>query len=58
MVLAIPRDGKTYVGTTDTTYTGDFKHPRIFKTKILFHCLEDVIMLTKNVWVIHRTAKS
>ena len=29
MVLMIPRDGKTYVGTTDTAYTGDMVHPRM-----------------------------
>ncbi len=29
MVLLIPRDGKTYVGTTDTAYTGDMVHPRV-----------------------------
>lgn len=29
MVFAIPRDGKTYVGTTDTVYTGDKVHPRM-----------------------------
>lgn len=27
MIFAIPRDGKTYVGTTDTAYTGDFENP-------------------------------
>ncbi|MFD1416905.1 glycerol-3-phosphate dehydrogenase/oxidase [Oceanobacillus jeddahense] len=27
MVFAIPRDGKTYVGTTDTSYKGDIAHP-------------------------------
>ncbi|RLL46627.1 glycerol-3-phosphate dehydrogenase/oxidase [Oceanobacillus piezotolerans] len=27
MIFAIPRDNKTYVGTTDTTYTGDIAHP-------------------------------
>lgn len=27
MVFAIPRDGKTYVGTTDTTYKGDIANP-------------------------------
>lgn len=27
MVFAIPRDGKTYVGTTDTDYAGDTAHP-------------------------------
>ncbi|GAE25728.1 aerobic glycerol-3-phosphate dehydrogenase [Halalkalibacter wakoensis JCM 9140] len=29
MVFAIPRDGKTYVGTTDTTYNEDITHPRM-----------------------------
>ncbi|WP_168123314.1 glycerol-3-phosphate dehydrogenase/oxidase [Paenibacillus sp. HB172176] len=29
MVFAIPRDGKTYVGTTDTDYDGDKAHPHI-----------------------------
>lgn len=29
MVFAIPRDGKTYIGTTDTNYTGDIAHPRM-----------------------------
>lgn len=29
MVFAIPRDGKTYVGTTDTFYQGDIAHPRM-----------------------------
>lgn len=29
MVFAIPRDGKTYIGTTDTDYTGDPAHPRM-----------------------------
>lgn len=27
MIFAIPRSGKTYVGTTDTTYEGDIEHP-------------------------------
>lgn len=27
MVFAIPRDGKTYFGTTDTNYSGDIAHP-------------------------------
>ncbi len=27
MVFAIPRDGKTYFGTTDTNYAGDTAHP-------------------------------
>jgi glycerol-3-phosphate dehydrogenase len=29
MVFAIPRDGKTYVGTTDTFYDGDLAHPKM-----------------------------
>ncbi|KIL38862.1 glycerol-3-phosphate dehydrogenase [Gordoniibacillus kamchatkensis] len=29
MVFAIPRDGKTYVGTTDTDYAGDIACPRM-----------------------------
>lgn len=29
MVFAIPRDGKTYVGTTDTVYKEDIAHPRM-----------------------------
>jgi glycerol-3-phosphate dehydrogenase len=29
MLFAIPRDGKTYIGTTDTTYTGDIVHPQM-----------------------------
>ncbi|SIS83778.1 glycerol-3-phosphate dehydrogenase/oxidase [Alicyclobacillus vulcanalis] len=31
MVFAIPRDGKTYIGTTDTNYRGDLVHPRMTK---------------------------
>ena len=29
MVFAIPRDGKTYVGTTDTFFDGDATHPKM-----------------------------
>lgn len=29
MVFAIPREGKTYIGTTDTTYKEDFEEPGI-----------------------------
>ncbi|WP_027965411.1 glycerol-3-phosphate dehydrogenase/oxidase [Halalkalibacillus halophilus] len=31
MIFAIPRDGKTYVGTTDTHYIDDLKSPTITK---------------------------
>lgn len=29
MIFAIPRDNKTYVGTTDTTHHGDIAHPLV-----------------------------
>lgn len=29
MVFAIPRDGKTYIGTTDTFYNDEIAHPRM-----------------------------
>lgn len=29
MMFAIPRDGKTYIGTTDTHYTEDITHPKM-----------------------------
>lgn len=29
MIFAIPRDGSTYVGTTDTTYTDQIERPRV-----------------------------
>ncbi|TCS93677.1 glycerol-3-phosphate dehydrogenase/oxidase [Hazenella coriacea] len=29
MVFAIPREGKTYIGTTDTDYYEDLEHPRV-----------------------------
>jgi glycerol-3-phosphate dehydrogenase len=29
MVFAIPRDGKTYIGTTDTNYQGDIENPKM-----------------------------
>ncbi|PLR96769.1 glycerol-3-phosphate dehydrogenase/oxidase [Bacillus sp. T33-2] len=32
MVFAIPRNGKTYVGTTDTFYNDDIAHPRMTTT--------------------------
>lgn len=29
MIFVVPREGKTYFGTTDTDFTGDYKHPRV-----------------------------
>lgn len=31
MIFAIPREGKTYIGTTDTNYRDDLVHPRMTK---------------------------
>ncbi len=29
MVFVLPRENKTYFGTTDTDYTGDLEHPKV-----------------------------
>ncbi|WP_262316708.1 type 1 glycerol-3-phosphate oxidase [Lacticaseibacillus parakribbianus] len=29
MIFVVPREGKTYFGTTDTDYRGDYRHPRV-----------------------------
>ena len=34
MIFAIPRDGSTYVGTTDTTYTDQIERPRVTKSDV------------------------
>ena len=34
MVFVIPREDKTYFGTTDTDYTGDLKHPKVTKEDV------------------------
>jgi glycerol-3-phosphate dehydrogenase len=41
MVFAIPREGKTYIGTTDTKYTGDYTEPGIEASdkKYLIECV-------------------
>lgn len=36
MIFAIPREGKTYIGTTDTTYSGDLVHPQITEEDISY----------------------
>jgi glycerol-3-phosphate dehydrogenase len=43
MIFVIPREGKTYIGTTDTFYNGDLKDPRINEEDIdyLLKCLND-----------------
>lgn len=49
MAFAIPRDGKTYVGTTDTEYEGDITHP--------FATQEDVDYLIAAAKTVFPTAK-
>lgn len=36
MMFAIPREGKTYIGTTDTTWTADPKEPNITATDVTY----------------------
>jgi glycerol-3-phosphate dehydrogenase len=36
MMFAIPREGKTYIGTTDTTWTKDPKEPNITATDVTY----------------------
>lgn len=36
MMFAIPREGKTYIGTTDTTWTEDPKEPNITATDVTY----------------------
>ncbi|WP_144460839.1 glycerol-3-phosphate dehydrogenase/oxidase [Siminovitchia fortis] len=42
MVFAIPRDGKTYVGTTDTFFEGDLSNPPILEEdkEYLISCIQ------------------
>lgn len=34
MIFVLPRENKTYFGTTDTDYTGDLAHPRVTKEDV------------------------
>ncbi|MEG0448627.1 MAG: glycerol-3-phosphate dehydrogenase/oxidase [Lysinibacillus sp.] len=45
MIFAIPRDGKAYIGTTDTIYEGDPKHPTATEEDIAY-----LIDVTKSVF--------
>jgi len=42
MIFAIPRDGKTYVGTTDTFYKGDIQNPtpQLEDIEYLLECIQ------------------
>ena len=72
MVFAIPRDGITYVGTTDTTYKGEIGRPRTnqsdvdYVLKAINYMFPEVSLETKDVvssWaglrpLIHEDGKS
>ncbi|KRK70855.1 type 1 glycerol-3-phosphate oxidase [Lacticaseibacillus nasuensis] len=34
MIFVVPREGKTYFGTTDTDYTGDYAHPTVTQADV------------------------
>lgn len=36
MIFAIPRNGKTYIGTTDTNYIGDLTYPKMNEQDLLY----------------------
>ncbi|MFC7442579.1 glycerol-3-phosphate dehydrogenase/oxidase [Laceyella putida] len=44
MIFAVPRQGKTYIGTTDTVYHGDLSHPRVTRDDrdYLIHAINEV----------------
>ncbi len=53
MIFAIPREGKTYVGTTDTLYQGSLSHPRMLMSDrdYLLHAIHSIfpsLKLTKE----------
>jgi len=53
MVFAIPRDGKTYVGTTDTFFEGDIQHPVATKEDVDYlieaiHSMFPLVHITTN----------
>lgn len=53
MMFAIPRDGKTYIGTTDTNYSGPMTQPQITKEDVEYilngsNCMFPAIGLTEN----------
>lgn len=44
MIFAVPRQEKTYIGTTDTVYHGDLTHPRVTRDDrdYLIHAVNEV----------------
>jgi glycerol-3-phosphate dehydrogenase len=53
MLFAIPRGGKTYVGTTDTNYKGDIANPQMSKEDLSYivkaiHFMFPDVLVTEN----------
>lgn len=44
MMFAIPRDGKTYIGTTDTLFKGEIANPRVSEQdrRYIIHAINDI----------------
>ncbi len=44
MIFVIPREGKTYIGTTDTFYSGNIANPQVSREDVtyLLKCVNDV----------------
>lgn len=55
MIFAIPRDGKTYVGTTDTFYDADPQHPVVTQEDVTYlinaihYMFPDVVVSAQDV---------
>lgn len=55
MMFAIPRDGKAYIGTTDTEYKGDIAHPQVTATDrqyvldALHHMFPEIDLMEEDV---------
>ncbi|GGH30160.1 glycerol-3-phosphate dehydrogenase/oxidase [Paenibacillus segetis] len=55
MMFAIPRDGKAYIGTTDTEYRGDIAHPQVtvadrqYVLEALHHMFPEIDLTEEDV---------
>lgn len=57
MVFAIPRNGKTYVGTTDTEYKEDLQHPNANKEDISY-ILKSIHFMFPDIQVTEKDIES
>lgn len=55
MIFVIPRENKTYFGTTDTDYQGDFAHPKVeqadvdYLLKVVNHRYPDAALTLEDI---------